>query len=108
MWVYHNSDASSATVPAFPFQEEIMRRIPARFFVGVLLIVVNLAAQEVSSSITGRITDPAGLSIQGATITATDRQRATRWSAETNGDGFYAFPRIPGGLYDLQVEAKGF
>src|SRR6266487_3898683 len=88
-------------------KEGIMQRIPT----GVLLALatcITLTAHEVSSSITGRITDPAGLSIQGAAITATDRQRATRWSAETNSDGVYAFPRIPVGTYDIQVGAKGF
>ncbi len=79
------------TLPVFFF------RIPA--LAALLLAMMTcftLAAQEVSSSITGRITDPAGLSIEGANITATDTLRATRWSAATNGDGFYAFPRIPG------------
>src|SRR5581483_6755450 len=76
---------------------------------GLLFTVATCApAQEVSSSITGRITDPAGLSIQGATITATDNQRATRWSTTSNSDGVFAFPRIPVGTYDVHVEAKGF
>jgi hypothetical protein len=65
-----------------------------------------LPAQEVSAGITGRITDPTGAAIVGAT--ARDVDRGTVWPTQTNEEGIYAFPRIPVGNYDLKVEAKGF
>jgi hypothetical protein len=65
-------------------------------------------AQEVSAGITGRVSDPSGSAIVGATITAKDTDRGTEWPTTTNEDGIYAFPRIPIGNYLLKVEAKGF
>ena len=65
-------------------------------------------AQEVSAGITGRVTDPSGSAIVGATVTAKDQDRGTEWPTKTNEDGIYAFPRIPVGTYSLKIEAKGF
>src|SRR6476659_10534573 len=65
-------------------------------------------AQEVSAGITGRVTDPSGSAIVGASVTAKDLDRGTDWPTTTNEDGIYAFPRIPIGRYELRIEAKGF
>src|SRR5579871_6225703 len=74
----------------------------------VCLGVSTSIAQEVSAGITGRVTDPTGASIAGASVTAKDLDRATEWPTKTNGDGIYAFPRVPIGRYELRVEAPGF
>jgi len=65
-------------------------------------------AQEVSAGITGRVTDPSGSAIVGASVTAKDLDRGTEWPTTTNEDGIYAFPRVPVGKYSLKIEAKGF
>jgi hypothetical protein len=65
-------------------------------------------AQEVSAGITGRVTDPSGSAIVGASVMAKDLDRGTEWPTKTNEDGIYAFPRIPVGTYSLKIEAKGF
>jgi hypothetical protein len=62
----------------------------------------------VSAGITGRVTDPTGSAIVGATVTAKDQDRGSEWTSPTNEDGIYAFPRIPVGTYSVKVEAKGF
>jgi hypothetical protein len=73
-----------------------------------LLAGLPLLAQEVSAGITGRVTDPSGASIVGATVTARDVDRGTVFPTKTNEDGIYAFPRVPPGRYELKVEAQGF
>jgi hypothetical protein len=65
-------------------------------------------AQETSAGITGRVTDPSGAAIVGASVTVKDQQRATVWPTKTNEDGIYAFPRIPVGTYEVRIEAPGF
>jgi hypothetical protein len=65
-------------------------------------------AQETSAGLTGRVTDPSGAAIVGATVTARDMDRGTVWPTKTNEDGIYAFPRIPNGNYELKVESQGF
>jgi hypothetical protein len=69
---------------------------------------IPLVSQEVSAGITGRVTDPSGSSVVGATVTAKDLDRGTVWLTKTNDDGIYALPRIPAGEYELRVEAAGF
>lgn len=67
-----------------------------------------LLSQEVSAGITGRVTDPSGGAIVGASVTARDLDRGTPWTTKSNEDGIYAFPRIPVGRYELKVENAGF
>ncbi len=74
----------------------------------VLASVPLLRAQEVTASITGRITDPQGAAIVGANVTMKETDRATDWPTKTNSEGIYVFPRLPVGNYDLKVEVPGF
>ncbi|MDE3165257.1 MAG: carboxypeptidase regulatory-like domain-containing protein, partial [Acidobacteriota bacterium] len=82
----------------------------------VVLLIVGLmclypwiaSAQEVSAGITGRITDPSGSAIVGATVTAKNVDRGTDWPTTSNEDGIYTLPRLPIGTYSLKIEAKGF
>src|SRR6266545_2018873 len=76
--------------------------------VAMSLCTVPIFAQEVSAGITGKVTDPSGGAIVGATVMAKDQQRGTEWPTKTNEDGIYAFPRIPIGTYELRVENQGF
>src|SRR5947208_16521475 len=74
----------------------------------VLALTLPAYTQEVSAGLTGRVTDPSGGAVIGAVVPARDQERGTSWSAVTNEDGIYAYPRIPGGRYGLKVEAQGF
>jgi hypothetical protein len=74
----------------------------------IMALTLPTQAQEVSAGLTGRVTDPSGGAVIGAVVTTRDRERGTSWSATTNEDGIYAYPRIPGGTYSLKVEAAGF
>src|SRR5437762_12796509 len=71
-------------------------------------LLVPALAQEISAGLTGRVTDASGGAVIGAAVSARDQDRGTTWSATTNEDGIYAFPRIPNGSYRLKVEAAGF
>src|SRR5690242_7042987 len=78
------------------------------FCAGLCVCTLPVSAQEVSAGITGKVTDPTGAAIVGASVTARDQQRGTLWPTKTNEDGIYAFPRIPTGTYELKIEASGF
>ena len=54
---------------------------------GVLGVVRPAWSQEVTAAIVGTVTDPSGAPIKGATVTATDTDRGTVSTAQTN-DGF--------------------
>jgi len=71
-------------------------------------VVPYAAAQEASGNITGKITDPSGAAVAGATVTVTDVARGTVWTTRSSDDGTYNIARLPAANYTLKVEATGF
>ena len=76
--------------------------------IALLIFSTQAVSQEVSAGVTGTITDPTGAAIAGASVTARDVEHGTVWTATTNGEGIYAFPRVPTGNYELRFESAGF
>src|SRR5204863_8919848 len=70
--------------------------------------VIPTAAQQVTATITGQVTDPSGAAVPGAKVTATDTQRGTQYTAQTNSDGRYTISNILVGTYGVKVENAGF
>jgi hypothetical protein len=66
------------------------------------------AAQEVTATINGTITDPTGRVVENAEVTATDLERGTVWPARTNSQGYFNLTRLPVGRYSVRVSAPGF
>jgi hypothetical protein len=64
--------------------------------------------QEVTAAIVGSVTDPSGAPINGATVTATDTERGTVWTATTGDSGTFDLLRLPIGTYKVKVTASGF
>src|ERR1041384_8337142 len=76
--------------------------------IALLLVVSPIGkAQEVSAAVTGKITDPSGAVVAGATVTARDVARGTVWTTKTNEEGAYSFTRLPIGKYDVRGEPTG-
>ena len=75
---------------------------------GWLMSPQAASAQQVTAAVTGVVTDPSGAPIAAAAVTATDTQRGTVWTTQTNDVGAYNLPRVPIGTYQVRVEAKGF
>lgn len=82
------------------------------FFLLLLIAVFSLSAfaqAGVSTSeIKGRVTDPNGSVINGATVTATDSDKGTTRTATTDDQGEYRILTLPPGTYQLRVQAPGF
>lgn len=91
-------------------------QVSSRFLFNLIFCVLlacvsllpNAYAQQVTASITGQVTDPSGAVIPGARVTATDVQRGTQASGETNNDGRYTISNVPVGTYNVRVEKTGF
>jgi len=64
--------------------------------------------QEVTAAIVGTVTDPSGAPIRGASVTATDTERGTIWTATSGDSGSYDLLRLPIGTYIVKVTASGF
>jgi hypothetical protein len=77
-------------------------------FLAICLWPTRGAAQEVTATINGTVTDPSGRVVANADVSATDLDRGTVWPAKTNQQGFYNLTRLPVGRYSVQVSAPGF
>jgi hypothetical protein len=61
-----------------------------------------------SSGIAGVVHDPAGLSINGASITITNNGTREVRKARTEADGFFEVLNLPAGAYRMEDEKEGF
>ena len=61
-----------------------------------------------NTSLVGTVLDPTGGAVSGAKVTAVEQATKVRYSATTNGDGYYAITFIKSGTYDITVEQTGF
>ena len=77
-------------------------------FSACIWIFMAQAFAGVTASISGTVTDPSGAAVLGAKITATNSDTGTTQSEPTNGQGFYSFPSLPLGHYDLEISQFGF
>src|SRR5579862_3607881 len=75
-------------------------------FACFLLLVAAVFAQ-VSTSITGTVTDPSGAVVPNAQLSAKNVQTGAVYAGGTSGTGNYVIP-IPNGDYELTVTVKGF
>jgi len=74
----------------------------------LVLIPTAAAAQAVTGTLLGNITDSSGGAVPGATVTATDVDRNISRTAVTNESGYYIFNSLPNGNYTVDAELQGF
>jgi hypothetical protein len=74
----------------------------------LLLASASTWAQNTGGSISGTVKDVTGGVIPGTSIVVRDVDTALQRSAATNADGFYAFPALPVGHYEIEFSASGF
>lgn len=85
-----------------------------RWGCGAWLLAVLLAwaspaaAQFERSQISGTVKDQTGGVVPGVTVTATSIQTQVPSVAITDGSGFYTFPNLRPGVYDISAELQGF
>ncbi|HET7209864.1 MAG TPA: TonB-dependent receptor [Terriglobales bacterium] len=66
------------------------------------------AQSAASASIVGRITDPQGAVVPGATVNVTNMATGITRTTKTTSDGLYQIPNLQPGNYDVVVESSGF
>ncbi len=78
----------------------------------VFFVLACLAATAVwagvTGSISGIVTDPTGAVVTGAQVVVIETQTGIRTETVTDGKGYYNFPTLPIGTYDLEVHQAGF
>ena len=82
-----------------------------RILCGTLLLI-GLAgaasAQFDAGQISGYIRDSTGASVPGAILISTNQGSREQRKTTSNQDGYYIFPQLFVGVYDVSVEATGF
>ena len=69
---------------------------------------VVLIAQSSTGSMSGTVTDPNGAAVPAAKVVATNTASGGKAETLTSDAGLYVFPRLPVGVYDIEVEKTGF
>jgi hypothetical protein len=81
----------------------------ASIVVTCLLSAITLYGQVAGGSISGKISDPSGAVLPGATVTVKNLLTGiVREGITTNSDGIYVVPNLAPAKYELTVKANGF
>jgi hypothetical protein len=76
----------------------------------VALVVVPVACvlAFTAGSLSGVVKDPSGAAIPAAKLTLINTTLKAAFKVNSDAQGFYFFPALPVGRYDLTIEASGF
>ena len=76
------------------------------------MLLVGFCSSVTFGAVTGRISgtvkDPTGALVPNAQVTALETQTGVKTETRSDTAGFYSFPSLPVGPYELQVKASGF
>src|SRR5258708_28960072 len=78
------------------------------FVACALFFAAPAAAQFDRAQLSGRIKDASAAAVPGATVTATNRQTQRPTVAVSDNTGFFTFPNLVPGHYDVSAELQGF
>ncbi len=81
-------------------------RISALLLAFVLALSGLATAQEITGTISGRIVDPQGLAVPGASVTITGPQGSK--TVVTDSTGRFVAPFLTPGVYSIKAELQGF
>jgi hypothetical protein len=92
-----------------PFRKPSKGTLVAVFALIALLALMALSAWAgVGGSISGTVTDPSGAVVVAATVTVTNTATGIQQTLTTDVKGFYSFPTLPVGRYELEVTSGSF
>lgn len=78
------------------------------FSLAALTVFSTVALAQFRAGIQGVVTDNAGGTVAGATVTLTSKETNQTQTVTTSDAGFYRFSALAPGLYSLSVEQQGF
>ena len=73
-----------------------------------LLVTIGLPLQAQTSQVSGRILDSSKAALSGAKVELTRTETGGRRSVVSNQEGYYTFPLLLPGNYEIKVERDGF
>ncbi|MFL6437977.1 MAG: TonB-dependent receptor domain-containing protein [Terriglobales bacterium] len=95
--------------------EGAVRGILLLWTVTLLVVAVMMSAtnalgqsQAINGTVRGRVSDVSGASVEGATVTIHNSATGLSKTTQTGTDGYYVFPNLPLGTYDVEVTKQSF
>jgi len=73
-----------------------------------LVFFAGNAFTQTFGEVTGRVSDQSGAAVPGATLTLTNTSTNAARTVVCSGDGFYSFPSVQPGIYNIKAEHPGF
>lgn len=82
----------------------------ANWFLPILFVSLGVASAyaQFETGIQGLVRDPSGAEIAGVTVTLRNVDTGATRTATTSEAGFYRFPSLPGGTYEVRAALAGF
>jgi hypothetical protein len=74
----------------------------------LLLTCASAFAQQTTGAVSGRVVDPQGSAVPGATVTAKSTTTGFTRSEVSDAEGVYRLSALPVGIYDVTAELQGF
>src|SRR5436190_2559976 len=87
---------------------KISRGLFAIIAIAIFGVISAFAQSTVTGGISGKVTDPAGAIIAGATVTVTNVATNTTTTATTANDGAFRVTNLQPGNYRVETTASGF
>ena len=85
-----------------------MKQLALSCVLAIALIPTSAAAQAVTGTIFGTITDTSGAAVPGVTVTLTHTATGRGRVVTTTANGEYTAPLLPTGVYSVVAELSGF
>src|SRR5208282_2981789 len=86
-----------------------LTRHSSLFLSFVFVLFFNLDSWAgVGGSVSGTVRDASGAVVANAIVNATNVETAVSHQVTTNGQGFYSFPALPIGRYNIAIQKPGF
>ena len=85
-----------------------MRARTLAALMAVVLFAWPATAQEQRGSIQGQVKDASGAVLPGVTVVAKGNALPAGTTSVTDAEGFYRFPGLPPGAYEVTAELTGF
>jgi hypothetical protein len=107
-----NLDSKPMHVKATRFNAFRSGQRPPVVWLALLFMLFGFAAPAVAQldtgAIAGTVLDPAGKVVAGANVDIHETSTGTAYSTTSSSTGYYVFPSIRTGTYDVTVAAAGF
>jgi hypothetical protein len=76
--------------------------------VAFVVLTLAVAWASINGSIAGVVTDASGAVLSGATVVATETKTGVKTTVTTDEKGFYNFPALAVGSYEVEINSPGF